>query len=151
MKTKLFLLLFFAMAVAIAGEALPVSGSVRDPQGRAVPGATVALYSRTSNAVLKTTTDSGGAYRFEGVAAGDYLLRAEAPGFAARLLENFHVAAPMTEDIALQLAGVREQVVVTAAGTPQGPEEVLKTVTVIDAAEAQQRDVFALTEIGTAS
>jgi outer membrane receptor protein involved in Fe transport len=93
---------------------------------------------------VKTTTDPAGAYQFQSVAAGDYLLRAEAAGFAAYIQENLRVAAPVTQDIALQLAGVREQVVVTASGTAQAPEEVSKTVTVIDAAEAQQRDVFGL-------
>jgi vitamin B12 transporter len=152
MKTKLslFVLLFawasftLTMTRAMAGEALPVSGSVNDPQGRAVPGAAVTLFSRTSNAAAKTTTDAAGTYRFDAVAAGDYLLRAEAPGFAPYLRENLHVTAAVTADVALELAGVREQVVVTASGTSQGPEEVSKAITVIDAAEAQQRDVFAL-------
>ena len=108
MNTKLAVLfLASALAGAIAGEALSVSGSVRDPQGRVVPGAVVSLYSRASNAAVRTTTDARGAYRFEGVAAGDYLLRAEAPGFAARLAGNIHIAASLTEDIELELAGVR--------------------------------------------
>ena len=145
MNTKLAVLfLASALAGAIAGEALSVSGSVGDPQGRVVPGAVVSLYSRASNAAVRTTTDARGAYRFEGVAAGDYLLRAEAPGFAARLAGNIHIAASLTEDIELELAGVREQVVVTASGTLQGPEEVSRTVSVIDAADTQQRDVSAL-------
>ena len=149
MKTKVTLFVmvlassFFA-ALAIAGEALPVSGSVKDPQARAVPGAVVTLFSRASDVAAKTTTDAAGAYRFESVAPGEYLLRAEAPGFAAYLQESLRVAAPVTQDIALQLAGVREQVVVTASGAAQGPDEVSRTVTTIDAAEAQQRDVFGL-------
>ncbi len=94
--------------------------------------------------MLATTSDTQGAYRFEGVAAGDYLLRAEAPGFAVFLEDRLAVSAPVTRDIALQVAGVREQVVVTAAGTSQSADEVSKSVTVIDRTEAEQRDVFAL-------
>lgn len=157
MKTKLSLFVFlFAAAfctwtarVAVAAEGVSVSGSVKDPQGRVVPGAAVTLFSRAGNAAAQTTTNGVGAYRFDSVAAGDYLLRAEAPGFAASLQENLHVTAPggsVTDDIVLQLAGVREQVVVTASGAPQGPQEVARTVTVIDAADAQQRDAFALTD-----
>src|SRR5579872_2158504 len=121
MTTKLLVLFYvpalvIAMAVAIAGEAPSVSGSVKDPQGRPVAGAAVSLFSRTSSAGLATTSDTQGAYRFEGVAAGEYLLRAEAPGFAAFLEERFSVSGPVVRDIGLQLAGVREQVVVTAAG-----------------------------------
>src|SRR6202043_2014029 len=100
-----------AMAAAIAGEAPSVSGSVKDPQGRPVAGAAVSLFSRTSSVSVATTSGTEGAYRFEGVAAGDYLLRAEAPGFAVFLEDHLRVDAAVARDIALELAGVREQVV----------------------------------------
>ena len=147
MTTKLFVLFYAsAMAVAIAGEAPSVSGSVKDPQGRPVAGAAVSLFSRSSSTAAATTSNSQGAYRFEEVAPGDYLLRAEAPGFAVFLEERLHVDAPLTRDISLALAGVREQVVVTASGTSQSADEVSKSVTVIDRSEVEQRDVFALSD-----
>ena len=94
MTTKLFVLFYAsALAVAIAGEAPSVSGSVKDPQGRPVPGAAVSLFTRTSGAEVATTSDTQGAYRFEGVALGDYLLRAEAPGFAVFLDDRLRVEA----------------------------------------------------------
>jgi vitamin B12 transporter len=150
MTTKLLVLFYAsALAVAIAGEAPSVSGSVKDPQGRPVAGAAVTLFSRTSDAAAATTSDTQGAYRFDGVTPGDYLLRAEAPGFAAFLEDRLRVDAPLTRDIALQLPGVREQVVVTASGTSQSADEVSKSVTVIDRAEAEQRDAFSLTDAVT--
>lgn len=124
-----------------------MSGSVKDPQGRPVVSAAVTLFSRTSSANLATTSGTQGAYRFEGVAPGDYLLRAEAPGFAVFLEDRLHVDSALTRDIALQVAGVREQVVVTASGTSQSADEVSKSVTVIDRAEAEQRDVFSLADV----
>ena len=145
MTTQLLVLFYAsAMAVAIAGEAPSVSGSVKDPQGRPVVSAAVSLFSRSSSTVAATTSNLQGAYRFEEVAPGDYLLRAEAPGFAVFLEERLHVDAPLTRDIPLALAGVREQVVVTASGTSQSADEVSKSVTVIDRAELEQRDVFPL-------
>jgi len=147
MTTKLFVLFYAsALAVAIAGEAPSVSGSVKDPQGRPVVSAAVSLFSRTSSATLATTSDTQGAYRFEGVAAGEYLLRAEAPGFAVFLADHLRVEAAFVRDIALTVAGVREEVVVTAAGTSQAADEVSKSVTVVDRAEAVARDVSALTD-----
>ncbi len=148
MTTKLFVLLYAsAMAAAIAGAAPSVSGSVKDPQGRPVPGAIISLFSRASNAAAATTSDAQGAFRFEAIAAGEYLLRAEAPGFAIFLEDRLTADAEITRDISLQLAGVREQVVVTASGTSQAPDEVSKSVTVIDRAEAEQRDIFALPDV----
>jgi iron complex outermembrane receptor protein len=147
MKTKLSLavsLFAFLITVARAGEAVPVTGSVKDPQGRAVPGATIALFSRTGNAAFQTSTDTAGSFRFESVATGEYLLRAEALGFATFVSEVLRITGPVTEDVSLGLAGIHEEVVVTAAGTPQGPAEVARTVTTIDAVEARQRDVSSL-------
>ena len=147
MTTKLLVFFYVsAMAVAIAGEAPSVRGSVKDPQGRPVATASVSLFSRGSNSAIATTSDPQGAYRFEQVAPGDYLLRAEAPGFAVFLEERLHVDAPLTRDISLALAGVREQVVVTASGTSQSADEVSKSVTVIDRSEMEQREVFPLTD-----
>ncbi len=148
MTTKLFVLFFAsALAAALAGEAPSVSGTVKDPQSRPVPGAVVTLYSRSSSAASAATTDSQGAYRFPGLAPGDYILRAEAPGFAAYIAENLHVRDSAALDISLQLAGVREQVVVTASGTPQTPGETSKAIAVIDRAEAERRDAFSLTDV----
>jgi vitamin B12 transporter len=136
-----------SMAVAIAGEAPSVSGSVKDPQGRPVVGAAVRLSSRVSSASIATTSDTQGTYRFEGVAAGEYLLRAEAAGFAVFLGNRLFVNGPVTRDIALEVAGVRDQVVVTAAGTSQSAEEVSKSVTVVERTDAEQRDVFSLSNV----
>src|SRR5579862_1271177 len=109
MTTKLLVLFYAsALAVAIAGEAPSVSGSVKDPQGHPVAGAAINLFPRTSSAVIATTSDTQGVYRFEGLVTGDYLLRAEAPGFAVFLEDRLRVDRALTRDIALQLAGVRE-------------------------------------------
>src|SRR4051794_9662803 len=102
MTTRL-LVLFYAAAltVAIAGEAPSVSGSVKDPQGRPVAGAAVSLFLRTSSVAVKTGSDAQGRYRFENLAVGDYLLRAEAPGFSAFLDDRLHVDTAVTRDVAL--------------------------------------------------
>ena len=53
---------------------------------RPIPGAAVTLVSQTGSAGGATITDSSGAYRFQGLPEGTYLIRAEAPGFASFLL-----------------------------------------------------------------
>jgi hypothetical protein len=61
MTTKLLVLFYAsALAVAIAGEAPSVSGSVKDPQGRPVGGAAVGLFSRTSSLAVSTRSDAEG-------------------------------------------------------------------------------------------
>src|SRR5208282_5603229 len=52
-----------------------------------------------------------------------------------------------SRDITMKLAGVREEVVVTASSTPQAPEEVSKAVTVIGQSDAEARDNAALADV----
>jgi iron complex outermembrane receptor protein len=109
----------------------------------------VALVSRTGAAESATTSDSSGGYRFDGLPEGDYLLRAVAPGFALFLAEDIHVSKGAAEkrDVSLQLAGLHEQIVVTASGTPQLPDEVSKATTVIDQSDADARDAATLADV----
>ncbi len=152
MKTRLTLfaimLTSFASA-ATAASGASLTGAVKDQQGRPVPGAALTLASRTGSASSATTSDSKGAYRFQGLPEDEYLLRAEAPGFAPFLVDGVSLAAgaASTRDIVLQLAGVREQVIVTASSTPQAPEEVSKAVTVIAQNDAEARDSSSLSDV----
>ncbi|HKE27578.1 MAG TPA: TonB-dependent receptor [Bryobacteraceae bacterium] len=142
-------LLFTLSLTAISLSAASLSGTVKDPQGAGVPGATVTLYSPSGAAGTTTTSDSNGAYHFDGLPGGAYLLRAEAPGFAAFVAEDVRLdaAASHQRDIALDLARVHEQVVVTASSTPQLPEHVSKTIDAIDKSDADTRDAFTLSDV----
>jgi iron complex outermembrane receptor protein len=151
MSNNVRTLTLFLPALVWAGSVLGASltGVVQDPQFQGVPGANVTLFSRSGGATAATTSDAAGAYRFDGLPPGDYLLRTEAPGFAVFLADDVRLAGngAQSRDITLQLAGVREQVVVTASGTSQALEEVSKAVTVIDRADAEQRDAFTISDV----
>ena len=146
MRMIVFLL---AMTLAHAESGASLAGTVKDPQGRTVANAAITLVSRTGSAGSSTTSDSHGAYRFRGLPEGGYLVRVEAPGFAPYLAEDIHLGEGAAEDrdIVLQLAGVREEVVVTAASTPQAPEEVSKAVSVIGQADAEARDNVGVSDV----
>jgi iron complex outermembrane receptor protein len=152
MKTTTTLLLFsliFLFPKGYAESGASFAGTVEDPQGALVPGATLTLVSRTGGAGNTTTSDSTGAYRFDRLPEGDYLLRVEASGFAPFLARDIHLSADQaaTRAIALRIAGVPQQVVVTASSTPQSPDELSKPVTVIDKSDAEARDDFALSDV----
>jgi len=152
MKTTTTLLLFSLIFLSGGGYAesgASLTGTVEDPQGARVPGATLTLASRTGGAGNTTTSDSVGAYRFDRLPEGDYLLRVEASGFAAFLAGDIHLSVDQaaTRAIPLRIAGVPQQVVVTASGTPQSPDELSKPVTAIDKSDAEARDNFALSDV----
>ncbi len=67
-----------------------LSGSLTDPQGGVVAGATVRLLRRADSTGRETQTDSQGQFSFAKVDSGEYRLTAECPGFA-----------PITRTIAL--------------------------------------------------
>jgi iron complex outermembrane receptor protein len=139
-------MLWILSSVAASGASL--GGAVVDPQGRAVPGATITLYSLTGTAGT-TTSAATGAYRFEGLPEGNYLLRAEAHGFAPYLAERVQLTtgSAATRAITLQVSAVHEQVVVTASATPQLPERVSKAVTTVDREDAEALDAGALADV----
>ncbi|MBV9926567.1 MAG: TonB-dependent receptor [Acidobacteria bacterium] len=126
-----------------------LSGRVTDPQGAGVPGAGVTLYERARTlARLSTVTDSSGAYRFERLAPGEYIVETEARGFAPSSAQVLTLArdASSTLDVRLEVLGVAAEVVVTASDTPQTVDEVSKAVTSVTRREIEERDEATLGE-----
>src|ERR1044072_5004166 len=82
-----------------------ISGYIKDQQGANVPGATVRLYGRERSFSLVTVTDASGAYSFKNLAAGEYLVEAEASGFALAPAQSVDVerGKTTTHDVTLEL------------------------------------------------
>src|SRR6266851_1945291 len=139
------LLALACMTVALAQTANTITGRVTDPQGAAVKGTTVKLYARDNRVPITTTSDGTGAYRFEGLAPGEYIVEVESPGFARSVrplhAERGHVT---TFNVGLEIAGISSEVVVTAEGTPQSTDEVAKAISVVDARQIERRDEYSL-------
>jgi hypothetical protein len=102
-------------AVFAQTETGRITGTVTDPSGSVVPGATITLTSTTTGAVRTTTSDAVGRYVIANVPAGTYTLTLELSGFApqtSNVLVN--VGAAVTLDSKLRLAGAAESVNVIA-------------------------------------
>ena len=65
-----------------AATATSLSGSVTDPQGNVVAGATVRLKRRADSSNRETQTESQGQFFLADLGSGEYRLTAEYPGFA---------------------------------------------------------------------
>jgi vitamin B12 transporter len=143
----LCLLVLPAPAAALADSASLV-GHVRDPKGANLRDAVVTLYTRDGRVRVTATTDDEGAYRFVDLAPGEYLVEAQAAGFAPSAAEAVRVGEGngATLDVGLELAGIREQVVVTASGTAQNADEVSKAVTIVDGQQIEDRDEYSISE-----
>jgi hypothetical protein len=77
-----------AILPADVGATGSVSGSVVDTDAAAVAGAQVALQDADSNATHTATSDGAGAFRFDSIAEGRYIVRINATGFAAWTIKD---------------------------------------------------------------
>jgi hypothetical protein len=68
-----------------------VVGFVKDATGAAIPSASVSLTNDQSKIPFYTSVNMSGEFRFEGLTAGIYSLRIEAPGFTASELNGVYV------------------------------------------------------------
>ena len=116
LKTKLFpkvlyalwLLLWLCSIVPDALAASGLSGSLTDPQGRAVSGATIRLLRRADASRRETRTDDQGRFSFGAIDPGEYRLTAEYVGFPV-IGRTFLVAAVGQQTENLQFSEVASQ------------------------------------------
>src|SRR5262245_58096523 len=93
-----------------------IEGVVKDNTGAVLPGVAVEAHSSTG-AVLSTTTDASGVYRFASVQPATYEVTAALSGFLNAKVSDVVVGLGQIKkvDFALQLQSVQETVQVTAS------------------------------------
>lgn len=98
------------------GSAATISGSVNDPNGAVVAGASVIITNSATNQSVSTTTDSNGTYRSSTLVAGTYSVTINSPGFKQHRIQNVAVGGswPSRANAMLQVGSVQETVTVTA-------------------------------------
>ena len=108
---------FLVLTSEVRGQSnyAALSGSVLDPQQRAIPQARVQLSSTVTGAEREAITNGEGIFQITGVAPGEYELSVNAEGFAplSRHL-RFEVGQQMSANLELQLATVTGTVDVSA-------------------------------------
>ena len=116
-------LLFLAICTTVGSFAQlgkgTISGTITDPQGAAVGGASVIIINTSTNAEFKTTTGDSGFYTAPGLAIGSYRVSAEAPGFKRGLRNglNLQVDEHAEVDFKLEVGAVSDSVEVQAEAT----------------------------------
>ncbi|MGH9629780.1 MAG: TonB-dependent receptor [Bryobacteraceae bacterium] len=93
-----------------------ILGTVLDPSGAVVPGATVVVENQGTGASYNLTTDSSGSYIATALPVGTYRVSASAPGFKTRVNENMRVQVSdrLVVDITLETGQVSERITVSA-------------------------------------
>jgi len=95
-----------------------VAGSVTDPTGAVVPGASVTLTDISTNVPRTTSTNATGRYIYVDVNPGIYAITVSKAGFETTKAENQEVkiGASLTVNLALQVGGANVVVEVSAVG-----------------------------------
>jgi len=112
-----------------------ISGSVTDPSGAAVAGATVTATSQERGLTHTAVTNESGIYRIAQLPVGTYELKVEKPGFASASYPPFVLTLNQVAriDIGMKVGQVSETVEVTGA-TPVLETDVTQVDTIINAA-----------------
>jgi hypothetical protein len=137
-----------ALVLAVAAQAqfrAALQGSVTDPQGGAIVGATVTLTNKETNQTQQTTSGDEGFYRFDRLGPGTYMLTAEMSGFKKKVLESVEIKAEEVQGINVELeAGEISETVTVSSNVG----EVLQTENANIGGSITEREIQRLPQIG---
>ncbi len=122
-KSLLSFLCAIALALFCVGTATAqidagtVAGTVKDPSGAVISGATLTLKNDRTSIAVTTHSSAAGEYAFNAVAPGTYTLTTEFSGFETRITQGVEVHVQQTTaiDVALRTGSVQQAISVTAA------------------------------------
>src|ERR1700691_1448134 len=112
-------LLFLAPASLRAQQsAASITGTVTDPSGSSVPGATVTARDVKQGTTWTTVTDSAGVYEFPRINVGDISLKVEANGFATEQRAPFALELNQGARVDFKLTVGKVSETVSVSGAP---------------------------------
>src|SRR5688500_3027901 len=126
---KLTKMLFLGLAIFVTQVAIhaqttgSLSGTVTDQAKAVVAGATVTLQSNVAGAERNAVTDSNGAFDFQALLPGTYMVSVEATGFKKAVAREIVVSVSLTTQVNVELEVGLAGEVVTVTAT----QEVLNT------------------------
>lgn len=135
--TLLFLVPTQATAQVSNGS---ISGSIADPQGSAVPDATVTATNKDTNRSLTTTSDNAGLFHLSAVPPGSYRIEIAKQGFRKVAFDNVEVAVGADRGLGALKLEIGE---VTAS------VEVSSALPLVENTEAQVTNEFTAASIET--
>lgn len=106
----------FLLCAATTGS---ISGTVKDPSGAVMAGATVIATETSTNVESKTMTDEKGFYAFPSLPVGRYSIKAEQTDFGTQVRNNLQVDtnSALVVDVTMQMAERVEEVTVLESAT----------------------------------
>lgn len=145
-------LLFFTLATCVLlasmglGAAAPITGRVVDEDGRPVTGARVFVTSGTT-ATASAETDSDGRFTLHPIGEGRATVRVALDGFRAEAVTIDSTATPRDlGTLTLHVSAISEAIVVSANQVEVPLSEVASSVTVIEGADIESRQLHSVAD-----
>lgn len=116
-----------------------LEGTVSDPSGRVIVGATLKVEAVDTGLTEEQPTNSKGYYRFPGLAVGRYTVTAGGSGFRTKVIEDviLRVGQTRTLDVQLGVGAISEKVEVKATFAPEDRSSA-EAATVIDSVQISE-------------
>jgi Carboxypeptidase regulatory-like domain/TonB dependent receptor-like, beta-barrel len=110
-------LFVFSSLASAQGTTGTILGTVTDPSGAVVPGATVTISETQTGVVHKTVTNKQGNYQVPYLTDGTYVVKVDKTGFQATAVNNVGLMAAQTVriDVKIKLGAVTQTTEVSAA------------------------------------
>lgn len=147
------MLMLLPMGTAHAQYNASLRGTVSDPTGAVIPGATITLTNKDTGAAQKAISNGAGIYTFNGLAPAPYSIKVERNGFQSKVLQNVQIIPEQanTLDIKMQVGKAQQTVTVSslAEGLPTGTATLSATISSqqIQHMPSFNRDVFQLAQL----
>jgi hypothetical protein len=134
MVTLVFAGAAFAQAQASSAD---LNGTVNDPSGAVVPGATITARDTATGITRTVTSDDSGEYKFIGLPPSDYEITAEARTFKRTVIPSVRLTVGQNAELTIRLEAGAETASVTITG--EDVELVETTRTTVSSTIDQQR------------
>ena len=127
-------LLVVSAGACFAQSTATLAGTVTDPTGAVVPGASIKVRSLATNTIRETVSDSAGAYVVPSLQPGDYEIRTTAAGFGTSVIKSITllVDQSVTANVKLNVQSAGETVQVEASAAPIVDSQTITMGQVID-------------------
>ncbi len=137
--TFIFSIFLFTVNAFAQGTTGRISGTVTDPNGAVVQGATVRVVSKATNAAQETTTGADGEFAFQLLLPGNYTVEINASGFQVTTIEAVvNITQTTTIDVPLAVAGVNLDTVTVEPEAPVLQSETSQNGRVIEGETIRQ-------------
>ena len=144
---------FFA-PVAQAQFRAAIQGTVTDPQGEVIPGATLTLTDVDTNRVMTATSNASGVYNFNALPPDHFKLTADAPGFKHQVINNVRIVPEQANAVNVKMDLGEATTSITVSGDTV-PALETQTASITGTVSSNQiehlpssgRDVFTLIQL----